>query len=124
MSQVPRAGKSGVFYTILLKKFIEENISKIGVIIETKTKPNQTKSNQNRSDSEISSLRLQNQEITQEQYNDALTECDSIISQMGTDAEKTEIWLLDILNIVYTRIAKGLKPIENRISQSDISKIG
>lgn len=51
--------------TVLLKKFIEENISKIGVIIETKTKPNQTKSNQNRSDSEISSLRLQNQEITQ-----------------------------------------------------------
>lgn len=67
---------------------------------------------------------LQNQEITQEQYNDALTECDSIISQMGTDAEKTEIWLCDILNIVYTRITKGLKPIENRISKSDISNIG
>lgn len=61
---------------------------------------------------------LKNGELTEEQYNDALAECERIIAQMGTDIEKTEKWCSDILNIMYKRIAQGLKPMENRISQN------
>ncbi|MFT3952661.1 MAG: DUF402 domain-containing protein [Oscillospiraceae bacterium] len=54
--------------------------------------------------------------LSEKQYGEALTECDSIILQMGTDIVKTEKWCCDILNIIYERIALGEKPIENRIS--------
>lgn len=59
---------------------------------------------------------LKNGELTEEQYHDALTECDLIIAQMGIDIEKTEKWCCDILSTMYARIAQGVKPIENRIS--------
>lgn len=59
---------------------------------------------------------LKNKELTEKQYNDALTECDLIIEQMAGDMEKTEKWCSDILSIIYTRIAQGLKPVEDRIS--------
>lgn len=61
---------------------------------------------------------LKSSDITEEQYNDALTECDLIIEQMGTDMEKTEKQCSDILSVIYKRIAMGMKPIENRISQN------
>lgn len=60
---------------------------------------------------------LKSKDITEKQYNDALSECDYIIDQMGSDIEKTEEQCCDILSIMYTQIAHGLKPIENRISQ-------
>ncbi len=56
-------------------------------------------------------------ELSEEQYEEALAECDSIILQMGTDTEKTEKWCCDILSIMYERIAMGEKPIEDRISR-------
>ena len=56
-------------------------------------------------------------ELSKEQYYDALTECDLIISQLCTDIEKTEKWCCDILNIMFKRISSGEKPIMNRISQ-------
>lgn len=56
-------------------------------------------------------------ELSKEQYDDALTECDLIISQMCTDIEKTEKRCCDILNIMCKRISSGEKPIVNRISQ-------
>lgn len=59
---------------------------------------------------------LKNKELTEEQYNDALTECDLIIEQMGNDIEKMEKLYCDILGMVYGEIARGLKPIENRLS--------
>lgn len=59
---------------------------------------------------------LKNNELTEEQYRDALTECDLIIDQMGTNIEETEKWCSDILSMVYTQIANGLKPVEDRIS--------
>lgn len=61
---------------------------------------------------------LNSKELTEEQYNDALTECDLIVEQMGTDIEETEKWCCDILSMMYTQIAQGVKPIENRISQN------
>lgn len=61
---------------------------------------------------------LKIKELTEEQYNDALTECDLIIEQMGTDIEKTEKWCCDILSVMYAQIDQGVKPIENRISQN------
>lgn len=61
---------------------------------------------------------LKIKELTEEQYNDALTECDLIIEQMGTDIEATEKWCCDILSVMYAQIAQGVKPIENRISQN------
>lgn len=61
---------------------------------------------------------LKSKELVEEQYNDALTECDLIITQMGTDIEKTEKWCCNILSIMYTQIAQGLQPIENRLSQN------
>lgn len=60
---------------------------------------------------------FKNGELTQEQYNDALTECSLIIDQMGTDIEKTEKWCCDILSMMFTQISNGLKPIENKINQ-------
>lgn len=60
---------------------------------------------------------LKNKELTEEQYKEALTECDLIIDQMGTDIEKTEKQCCEILSIVYSQIAQGVKPIENRISR-------
>lgn len=57
-------------------------------------------------------------ELSEEQYNEALAECGSIIAQLGNDTEQTEKWCLDILGIVYERISQGAKPIENRISQN------
>lgn len=61
---------------------------------------------------------FKNKDITEEQYNDALTECDLIIEQMGTDIAATEKQCSDILSVVYEKIAQGVKPIENRISQN------
>ena len=61
---------------------------------------------------------LKNGELTEGQYNDALTECDSIIDQLGTDIEKTEKQCCDILSMMYSQIAQGVKPLENRISQN------
>lgn len=61
---------------------------------------------------------FKNKDITEEQYNDALTECDLIIEQIGTDIEATEQQCCDILSVVYAQIAQGVKPIENRISQN------
>ncbi len=57
-----------------------------------------------------------NKELTEKQYSDALTECDLIVEQMGSDIEKTEKWCCDILSIMDMQIARGLAPIENRIS--------
>lgn len=57
-----------------------------------------------------------NKELTEKQYNDALTECDLITKQMGADIEKTEKQCCDILNLMNTLIEQGLKPIENRSS--------
>lgn len=58
-------------------------------------------------------------ELSEEQYNEALTECGSIIAQLGNDSEKTEKWCPDILSAVYERISHGAKPIENRIRQNE-----
>lgn len=60
---------------------------------------------------------FKNKELTEKQYNDALTECDLIIEQMGKDSEKTEKMCSDILEIIFDRINQELKPIENRLSQ-------
>lgn len=59
---------------------------------------------------------LKHKELTEQQYSGALTECDLIVEQMGTDIEKTEKWCCDILSIMDMQIAQGLNPIENRIS--------
>ncbi len=61
---------------------------------------------------------LKSGELTREQYDDALNECDLIIDQLVTDIEKTEKRCCDILDMMYTLIAGGLKPIDNRISQN------
>lgn len=55
-------------------------------------------------------------ELTEEQYNGALNECSLIIEAMGSDTEQTEKRLCDILGLMYTQIACGLKPMENRLS--------
>lgn len=60
---------------------------------------------------------FKNGELTKEQYNDALTECALIIDELTADTEKSEKWFCDILDMMYARIAGGLKPIENRISR-------
>lgn len=60
---------------------------------------------------------LKNKELTEEQYNAALAECDLIIAQMGKDIEETEKKCCDILSLMYSQISNGLKPIENRLSQ-------
>jgi len=59
---------------------------------------------------------LKSGELTREQYDDALTECDLIIEQLATDSEQTEKWCCDILDMMHTLIAEGLKPIGNRTS--------
>ncbi len=59
---------------------------------------------------------FKNKKLTEKQYSDALNECDLIVEQMGTDIEKTEKWCCDILSIMDMQIARGLAPIENRIS--------
>lgn len=59
---------------------------------------------------------FKNKELTEQQYNDALTECDLIVEELGTDIETTEKWCCDILSIMDMQIAQGLKTIENRIS--------
>lgn len=59
---------------------------------------------------------LKSGELTKEQYNDALTECGLIVEQMGKDTVKTEKWCCDLLDIMYSQINNGLKPIEGRIS--------
>ncbi len=61
---------------------------------------------------------LKSGDLTREQYDEALTECDLIIDQLVSDIEKTEKWCCDILDMMYTQISGGLKPIENRISQN------
>lgn len=59
---------------------------------------------------------LKNGELTEEQYNEALNECDLIIAEMGSNTEKTEKQCCDILEIMYAQIACGLRPIEKRIT--------
>ncbi len=61
---------------------------------------------------------LKSGELTKEQYDDALTDCDLIINELTADMEKTEKWCCDILDIMCAGIAEGLKPIENRISRN------
>ena len=59
---------------------------------------------------------LKNNELTEEQYNDALSECDLILSDMR-DVEEIEKKCCDILSLMYSRITDGLKPMEKWLGQ-------
>ncbi len=62
---------------------------------------------------------LQKGDITEEQYKDALKECDQILEEMGSDVEETEKQCCEILSLMHKQIEQGLKPIEDRISQDE-----
>ncbi len=55
---------------------------------------------------------LKSSDITQEQYDSALKECDLILQELCADVSETEAWCSETLSIIFDKIENGMQPIK------------